>query len=127
MYMEKGYTYSKIEDLQPTVQNAIHQELRVDQRRALQEVLQLTAYRYAPYLLKPIFWTSSDRFSSLVYTTSGQAPYITDDIQFFEKLSQNGLSIEGSRNRFAYIHLQNRTSPTLWMQRRNLLSLGKEM
>ncbi len=125
MYMEKGYTYSKIEDLQPTVQNAIHQELCVDQRRALQEVLQLTAYRYAPYLLKPIFWTSSDRFSSLVYTTSGQAPYITDDIQFFEKLSQNGLSIEGSRNRFAYIHLQGPHEPYVMDATAQLAVVGK--
>ena len=81
MYMDKGYTYSDIDDLRHTVQNAIHLELKVDQRRAMKEVLTLSAYRYAPYALKPYFWTSSDRFSNLVYTPSEQEPYITDDVQ----------------------------------------------
>lgn len=111
LYMDKGYTYSDIDNLRHTVQNAIHLELKVDQRRAMKEVLTLSAYRYAPYALKPYFWTSSDRFSNLVYTPSEQEPYITDDVQFFNQLVQNGLTVEGEGARLNYIHLQGSHAP----------------
>lgn len=111
MYMEKGYTYSDIDDLRHTVQNAIHLELKVDQHRAMNEVLTLSAYRYAPYAFKPFFWTSSDRFSNLVYTPSEQKPYITDDVKFFNQLVQNGLTVESEGARLNYIHLQGSHAP----------------
>ncbi|MGI6618039.1 MAG: sulfatase-like hydrolase/transferase [Saccharofermentanales bacterium] len=111
MYMEKGYTYSEISDLQPTVQNAVYQVLHVNQRRALKELLLLSAYRYAPYAFKPFFWTSSDRFGNLFCTPSGQSHYVTDDVKFFNQLKQEGLSVEGKGGQLKYIHLNGTHGP----------------
>lgn len=113
LYMEPGYTYRDVADLEHVADNIIENEIRIHSKEALVQFGRLSAFRYAPLLAKPFFWTSTDQFSRLISTdsTEGYPPYFADDIQFYRQLKSEKLHVSEHGKRLTYIHMQGPHMP----------------
>ncbi len=113
LYMEPGYTFSDVSDLERFTDNVVENEVRIRTKEALVQFGRLSAFRYAPLLAKPFFWTSTDQFSRLISIESLEEspPYIADDIQFYEQIKSKRVRVNENDKRFTYIHMQGPHMP----------------
>ena len=76
-----------------------------------QSVLKMTAFKYMPHILKPIFWMYSFELTQWQGSKDGNPPYKTDDIQFYHQLQDEGLSVAETKPAFRFIHLNGAHRP----------------
>ena len=111
LYMEAWYTFDKASDLKGVADNVVESKIQIHKMSAIKQFMRLSAFRYSPLGAKPFYWTSTDRFSQLVSTDSDSAPYVTNDLRFYDQLRKKKLSFNTKENQFTYIHLQGPHAP----------------
>ncbi|MCL2493455.1 MAG: sulfatase-like hydrolase/transferase [Clostridiales bacterium] len=115
LYTEKGQVYDDIHQLMGLADNTSAGKLSLDSKAASKRILELSAYRFAPYALKPSFWIPANDFGHLVYSEDKESqPYKFDDIQFYKQLNSDGLKISTDQNNFAFYHLQGPHDPIIY-------------
>ncbi|MCI8469187.1 MAG: arylsulfatase [Eggerthellaceae bacterium] len=64
-------------------------------------------YRDAPWLVKPLFWFTTDEVNNQAMVTGKEdgSPYVMNDWSFYEGLLTKGLSMEEGEKAFRFIHL----------------------
>ena len=105
LYMDKGFSFSRIDQLHGLASNIVSNEISINKRVTLVKLLKLSGYRFGPMLLKNFFWVSPTEFIDTLIMTDENAPYITNDIAYYENLTSNGLNISDSQNSFIFLHL----------------------
>lgn len=111
LFMEKGYTYSDISQLQGQADNISEGTLTYETIPILRRMMSLSAYRYAPHSMKASFWMSTSAFGQHVQTDTDLAPYKTDDIAFYRNLKEKKLTVQDSKNNFSFYHLHGCHDP----------------
>ena len=113
LYLEPGYTYADISDLEHITDNIVENEISLRTHEALAQFVRLSAFRYAPLLAKTFYWTSTDQFSRLISeeTMEGALPYVSDDIKFYKHLKREKIRIGDIDRRLTYIHMQGPHMP----------------
>jgi hypothetical protein len=115
LYEEKGQVYDDIQQLIDIADNTSVGKILLDEEAAAKKILQLSAYRYVPYALKPTFWMPADDFGRLVYSEdAANDPYVIDDIHVYDRLTNEGLRTTGEAGNFALYHLQGPHEPILY-------------
>ncbi len=74
-------------------------------------LLKMTAFKYAPHLLKPLFWTYSAELTQWRGGIVGQSAYRIDDLHFYQDLLEKGLAVEQTKPTFRFYHLEGAHSP----------------
>ena len=74
-------------------------------------LIKMTAFKYAPHLLKPLFWTYSAELTQWRGGIVGQRAYRIDDIYFYQDLLEKGLTVEQTKPTFRFYHLEGAHSP----------------
>ena len=82
----------------------------LDWQGTLLILYQCACYRDMPWIAKPFFWFYTDQINQgMTASTSGASPdltpYTIDDAAYFQKLKENGLSINSEDASFRFIHL----------------------
>ena len=111
LYMDRGDSFSNTSQLRGLASNIVTSEIEVKERTALVKLLRLSGYRFAPMPLKQFFWFSPTEFVDTLALNDDNAPYIVNDIAYYERLRDNGLIISENQNSFKYIHLLGPHSP----------------
>lgn len=77
------------------------------------DILKMTAFKYMPHVLKPVFWMYSFELAQWRGGSGEEssAPYRLNDIQFYQTIKNNGLIIAGERPAFRFIHLSGAHGP----------------
>lgn len=77
------------------------------------DILKMTAFKYMPHVLKPVFWMYSFELAQWRGGSGEEssAPYRLNDIQFYQTIKNNGLTIAGERPAFRFIHLSGAHGP----------------
>ena len=77
------------------------------------DILKMTAFKYMPHVLKPVFWMYSFELAQWRGGSGEEssAPYRLNDIQFYQTLKDNGLTIAGEKQAFRFIHLSGAHGP----------------
>ena len=78
-----------------------------------QSMLKMTAFKYAPHILKSVFWMYSFELAQWRGGDENQntEPYKMDDIRFYNTLQENGLIVEDKQPSFRFIHLKGAHGP----------------
>lgn len=111
LYIEKGYTYSNIEQLDGQVDNIDAGEMTAQTLPLMRRMAVLSAYRYAPHALKPSFWMPTSAFNDYVEANAEIGAYKTDDVAFYKGLKAEGLTVQNTQNNFAFYHLHGCHDP----------------
>ena len=75
-------------------------------------LLKMTAFKYAPHVLKPIFWMYSFELTQWRGgEKGGSTAYKLDDVKFYQSLKKKGLSVLGREPAFRFIHLKGAHGP----------------
>lgn len=82
----------------------------VNQKEISKRMIKLSFYRYSPYLMKKYFWMSTTDFSGLVSYRS-QTLCLDDDVLFYNRLLNEGISLESNSNSFSIYHLRGPHGP----------------
>ena len=108
------YTNSAYIDCSQTaaIDNLSTEEIRPSSGAGLAgSVLKMTAFKYIPQLLKPLFWMYSFEFDQWKGSAEELQPYIIDDILFHDTLTSQGLSVSKSGETFRFYHLMGTHGP----------------
>ena len=78
-----------------------------------QSMLKMTAFKYAPHILKSVFWMYSFELAQWRGGDENQntEPYKMDDIRFYNTLQENGLIVKDKQPSFRFIHLKGAHDP----------------
>ena len=68
-------------------------------------LIALSTYRYVPVAAKSLYMLSSGSFSGFVEYATPEAKYEPDDAVLYQKLKDEGVSVQDEKNTFSYIHL----------------------
>lgn len=104
-------TIGQATDMQGKIANIALQRLsdiQVNRDLLTKQLLLLSGYRLAPYLIKPKLAGGSEFLStSVVRLTyqSGEIPLYMENFEYFEALKQHGLRTDASSNYFIFQHL----------------------
>ena len=71
-------------------------------------MIKLSAFRYAPVSLKPSFWMESADFETVV---EDDDIVKNDDVLFYKRLLENGLTVQNEKNNYLYLHLNGSHAP----------------
>ena len=74
-------------------------------------LMKMTAFKYAPHILKPVFWMYSMELIRWRSGIVGQRAYRLDDTEFYRELQENGLTLEQEEPAFRFYHLEGAHSP----------------
>jgi ABC-type transport system involved in multi-copper enzyme maturation permease subunit len=111
-YMDRGYGYTSAGQMRGLANNLFEDNGYFNKRIALVKLLKLSAFRYAPMPAKETFWISPTEFNDVLQTTDSTNVYLTNDFDFYAKISKNGLMPkESSDAAFIYYHLQGAHGP----------------
>lgn len=78
------------------------------------DFFKLTAFRYAPHIMKQHFWMYSGDFDQWKKSTGEQDPYVIDDCGFYQKLCTEQLKASVDDDVFRFYHLNGAHAP-YWM------------
>jgi len=110
-YMEPGDGYDNINQIRGIANNVFQGELGINKRIALVKLIKLSGYRFAPLPLKHLFWLSPYELMDSIELTDQTAPYMSNDIAFYERLVSEGLRKSDNDKSFIYYHLKGAHSP----------------
>lgn len=105
LYLPKGYAYSDAAQFGGLVANVASDRITPKTPEIMARLAELTAYRYAPFALKPWFWLSTQDFQSLAEAERGSPVYREDDPLFMEGLAEQGITTQDETGNFAFYHL----------------------
>ncbi len=75
-------------------------------------LLKMTAFKYAPHVLKPAFWMYSFELAQWQGgETGGSTAYKRDDVNFYQSLKKDNLEVLGHEPAFRFIHLAGAHGP----------------
>ena len=108
-----GYLSQHAENFESTT--ALAKET-LDWQGTLGILYQCALYRDLPWVAKPFFWFYTDQLNQGMVSSGGASspdttPYIIDDPAYFQKLKEQGLSINGEDASFRFIHLEGTHYP----------------
>ena len=111
LYTEPMWAYWAASDLTDAADNVEEGKLKVKTVLALKKFLSLSAFRYAPFTLKPFFLTHTAEFSQAIDVEQDPPAYLIDDFQFYDQLKQQTLTIGEEEKAFTFIHLNGPHAP----------------
>lgn len=112
LYMTNPYTYTNINQVDEFADNVSDSGLNYYKTPIMKYLLNLSAYRYAPHVMKPSFWASTKGDFPVEELAKDKEPYVVDDISFYSGMSKDGLSIDKDiKKGFAYYHLNGAHLP----------------
>lgn len=94
------------EGLEGKIDNLVEQDRRVQYTLFGTKLLQFSAFRYAPHVVKPTFWMTTSDLSGIV--PSG---YSISNSSFFDEIRGTGLSAENAKRQFILYHLSGAHPP----------------
>lgn len=68
-------------------------------------LLNMSLYRVSPMIAKSAFDLSSDSFEGFVEYVAPEDKYVLKDAYLYDKIMEEGVSVQSKDNNFAYIHL----------------------
>ena len=75
-------------------------------------LLKMTAFKYAPHVLKPVFWMYSFELAQWKGGAKGESsPYKSGDVRFYQSLKKKGLSTLDAEPAYRFIHLAGAHGP----------------
>jgi len=110
-------------------QNYKVQRIKVDGQLGLGlKFMQLTAFKYAPHVLKPFFWVYTGQFNRMKLL-DGVDLYSPSNFVFNEKLKEEGFVADSDKDCFRYYHIDGSHVPYNMNENCELLSdnSGSEM
>ncbi len=98
-------TYLISPAIRPAARNYKIERIKVDnQLRIGLKFLQLTAFKYAPHVLKHYFWLYTEEFNDLKIVEENDI-YDTSNFIFYEELCQKGFKADLGKDCFRYYHV----------------------
>ncbi len=99
----------------PTIKDAADnyriQRIRVDGQLGIgMHFMKMTAFKYAPHILKPCFWVYTGQFNNMKFVENTDV-YNTSNFTFYDKLTAGGFSAGSSKDCFRYIHINGPHPP----------------
>ncbi|MCL1903274.1 MAG: hypothetical protein FWF94_02510, partial [Oscillospiraceae bacterium] len=107
--MSLGFAYSDVGQLIDIADNLMEEEIQNKFFPTMTSFLNLSAYRYAPMLLKPTLWMAEVDFPYTVST--GTKVACDDDALFYRRFLENGLTVQKKTNNYQYIHFNGSHAP----------------
>jgi hypothetical protein len=111
IYATNLYSYYAIDDIRDLADNVAWSETEPHGSSMTEGMLRLDGFRYAPHILKPVFWTTTDEFQRISSTLTFGSPFNNDNFAFHKLLRREGFTLDGSQPRFSYIHLDGAHYP----------------
>lgn len=114
LYTDVNYVIKNTDYIKDVVSNVGENRVRPDVGGMLNIMTNLSLYRYSPLTMKPFFWAYTGDFESVNTTGDAQSydVHTTDDARFFEKLRNNGLTVDGESNgEFIFYHMRGAHEP----------------
>ena len=74
-------------------------------------LIKMTAFKYVPHILKPLFWMYGAELTQWRGSIVGQRAYRSDDIGFYQDLLAKGLTVKQAKPAFRFYHLEGAHSP----------------
>ena len=72
----------------------------------------VATYRYMPIPVKRVFDLSTESFEGFVKYRGMDAPmYVSDDVEMFRRLKENGLTVQQEKNNYMFIHMEGCHTP----------------
>ena len=68
-------------------------------------------FRYAPHVLKKLFWMSTSDFSVIIDQSSSTVPYVINDVVFYNNMLSDGITVGDSEKALKIIHLSGCHEP----------------
>lgn len=112
LFMEMGYTFSDVSQIRDYASNVREVEFNLNSKLTLRLLVKLSAYRYAPHVLKSRFWISLPEFNDTVYPLEGSVQtWKPNDALMYQRIIEDKLFIGDSENMFMYIHMHGPHEP----------------
>lgn len=87
-------------------------EVKVNSYIGLEKaMLQFTAFRYFPHVMKQFVWFYSGIFDQYRDSTDGVEPYSSDNLAFYSGIKDHKLQTESRKNMYSFIHLTGTHPP----------------
>jgi hypothetical protein len=119
IYATDRYSYFNINDIVGFADNVKPAKRRIALKPMLKGMLLLDAFRYAPHIAKPFFWTAADQFAGAAPVLDPDSPFTSDNFAFKELLAAEGVTLGGDQPRFSYIHLDGAHNPAIMDRQAN--------
>lgn len=68
------------------------------------KMLEFVGYKYAPHIMKQLFWFYSGEFDSYKDTAASNQ-YVIDDVELYKKISNEEMTVSSDKSVFKLIHL----------------------
>ena len=114
---DQGYTVDVYTDTLPSenydeyIDNIITVDgLEMNTPSLLASLGKMSLYREAPWILKPLFWFSTDEVNRTAISDE-MSPYVIDDAAYGDRLRKDGLSFSDAEKSFHFIHLMGAHFP----------------
>lgn len=109
LYTTLQYLFSDADFVQRYVSNVNNDMGRLQKTTLRSKMLQLSAYRYLPLVLKPLFWASTDYYNEDVYTPIAYANYQFDDGEYGAGFPDS--TANRTKKSFKFYHFTGAHSP----------------
>lgn len=114
IYSDSFYTYRDAKELLGVADNiSVAGEYTVENKGDLtKNLIGLSAYRYVPLPAKELFTLSTTSFKGFVKYDSDYPQYVARDYEFYEMLTESGLSVsDDGKNNYSFICFNGCHSP----------------
>ena len=108
IYVDDFYSYrdaAVFDGVADNVQQAVSSEYKIDRPWTLTgRMLSMSLFRCSPIVAKSAFDLSSSSFKGFVVYDIAEAKYVPDDAYHYQKLKENGVTVQDKDKNFMYIH-----------------------
>lgn len=115
LYIDDYYAYRDAAPLLDVADNVSRVEdgyTVEDKGLLIMHMLGVATYRYMPIPLKRVFDLSTESFKGFVKYNGVDHPlYVSDDVELFQRLKSNGLTVQDEQNGYMFIHLEGCHTP----------------
>lgn len=111
LYMESPHTYTNINQLDGLADNISYEKAKVDFNSFYKNFLYLSAFKNGPHVIKPTFWTSTNKLTKAVKAKKGSDIYLTDDKKFYNNMKEKKITAQSDQKNFIYYHLNGAHTP----------------
>ena len=108
LYLGKYFTYSDISQLEGLADNIVNEKMEttIDRTVMLEKMLNFSAYRYAPHVMKQYFWFTPETFQEAVTVKNELLPFDTEEYKFGDRLRATPLTLQDQQDNFMYLHIK---------------------
>jgi hypothetical protein len=112
IYTDEHYAYNDATEMGGIVENVENATMVVNRAAASQHLLELSLFRYLPYVFKPFFWMPPDALAYDSYRDGSYGIFMTyDDPGFYRGLKTERLSVTPGKKDFVFYHLNGVHEP----------------